>query len=406
MKFFPTLLPNLRPIGPMLPLLMACAMAPALAAAADLKIALIAGKTGALEPYARETETGFMMGLEYLTGGKMEINGRKLKVIVKDDQSKPDLGRTLLAEAYGDDKVDIAVGTSSSGSALAMLPVAAEYKKVLVVEPAVADAITGEKWNRYVFRTARNSMQDALAAASTLKSGSVAFLAQDYAFGRDAVKAAKEALAATGSGAKVVHEEYAPHAATDFTASAQRIFAALKDKPQPRVLAIIWAGPNPMNKIADMKPERFGISLAPGGNILPVMKTWKSFGGTEGTIYYYYAFPKNKMNDWFVAEHEKRYKSPPDMFTAGGFAAASAVVSALKKAGAGAGDSDKLIAAMEGMSFDTPKGSMTFRAQDHQALQAMYHFRIKKQQKGEYDLLELVREIPASELPLPIRNKR
>lgn len=406
MKFFPTPLPNLRPIGPMLPLLMACAMAPALAAAADLKIALIAGKTGALEPYARETETGFMMGLEYLTGGKMEINGRKLKVIVKDDQSKPDLGRTLLAEAYGDDKVDIAVGTSSSGSALAMLPVAAEYKKVLVVEPAVADAITGEKWNRYVFRTARNSMQDALAAASTLKSGSVAFLAQDYAFGRDAVKAAKEALAATGSGAKVVHEEYAPQAATDFTASAQRIFAALKDKPQPRVLAIIWAGPNPMNKIADMKPERFGISLAPGGNILPVMKTWKSFGGTEGTIYYYYAFPKNKMNDWFVAEHEKRYKSPPDMFTAGGFAAASAVVSALKKAGAGAGDSDKLIAAMEGMSFDTPKGSMTFRAQDHQALQAMYHFRIKKQQKGEYDLLELVREIPASELPLPIRNKR
>ena len=100
----------------------------ALAAGPDLKIALIAGKTGALEAYAKETETGFMMGLEYLTGGKMEINGRKLKVIVKDDQSKPDLGRTLLAEAYGDDKADIAVGTTSSGSALAMLPVAKEYK--------------------------------------------------------------------------------------------------------------------------------------------------------------------------------------------------------------------------------------------------------------------------------------
>src|SRR5213595_623824 len=137
-------------------------------AADDFKVALIAGKTGVLEQYAKETETGFMMGLEYLTGGKMQINGRKLTVIVKDDQSKPDLGRALLAEAYGDDKVDIAVGTSSSGSAIAMLPVALEYKKVLIVEPAVADAITGDKWNRYVFRTSRSSMQEALAAASTL----------------------------------------------------------------------------------------------------------------------------------------------------------------------------------------------------------------------------------------------
>jgi branched-chain amino acid transport system substrate-binding protein len=48
---------------------------------------------------------------------------------------------------------------------------------------------------------------------------------------------------------------------------------------------------------------------------------------------------------------------------------------------------------------------MTFRKEDHQALQAMYHFRIKKAQKGEWDLLELVREIPASQLPIPIRNK-
>jgi branched-chain amino acid transport system substrate-binding protein len=374
------------------------------AAGPDVKIALIAGKTGALEAYARETETGFMLGLEYLTGGKMEINGRKIKVIVKDDQGKPDLGRTLLAEAYGDDKVDIAVGTTSSGSAIAMLPVAKEYKKVLVIEPAVADAITGDKWNRYIFRTARSSMQDAMAAASTLKSGSVGFLAQDYAFGRDAVAAGKDALAATGSKAKVVHEEYAPANTTDFTAPAQRLFDALRDKPEPRLLQIVWAGPNPMNKLADMKPERYGVTLAPGGNILPILKTWKNFAGTQGTIYYYYGFPKNKMNDWLVSEHRRRFKVPPDMFTAGGFAAASAVVTALSKVPGG--DSEKLVAAMEGMDFDTPKGKMTFRKEDHQALQTMYHFKIKKDQKDEWDLLELVREIPVADMPLPVRNKR
>ena len=247
-------------------------------------------------------------------------------------------------------------------------------------------------------------MQDAMAAASLLKAGSVGFLAQDYAFGKDAVKAGRDALAATGSKAKVVHEEYAPQTTSDFTASAQRLFDALKDKPQPRILQIIWAGPNPMNKLADMHPERYGITLAPGGNILPVMKTWKSHAGTQGAIYYYYNFPKNKMNDWLVTEHQRRFKSPPDMFTAGGFAAASAVVTALTKAGGG--DSEKLVAAMEGMDFDTPKGKMTFRKEDHQALQSMYHFRIKKDQANEWDLLELVREIPAADIPLPVRVKR
>jgi branched-chain amino acid transport system substrate-binding protein len=375
------------------------------AAAQDFKIALIAGKTGPLEAYAKQTETGFMMGLEYLTGGTMAIDGRKIKVIVKDDQNKPDIGKAALAEAYGDDKVDLAVGTTNSGVALAMLPVAEEYKKVLIVEPAVADAITGEKWNRYVFRTGRSSTQDAVAAAAIYPGEvNVATLAQDYAFGRDGIQAYKDALGKINPKAKIVHEEYAPQATTDFTAPAQRLFDALKDKPGRKVIVIVWAGPHPMTKIADLRPERFGIELAPGGNILPVMKGWKQFGGVEGSIYYYYSFPKNKLNDWLVAEHEKRFKSPPDFFTAGGFAAASAALSALRKAKSG--DGDKLIAAMEGMEFDTPKGRMTFRKEDHQAMQNMYHFRIKKAQSGEWDLLDLVREIPAAELPIPVRNKR
>ncbi|MGZ5649366.1 MAG: substrate-binding domain-containing protein [Usitatibacter sp.] len=375
------------------------------AAGEDLRIALILGKTGPFEAYAKETETGFMMGLEYLTDGKMELDGRKIRIFVKDDQLKPDLAKAALGEAYGDDKVAIAVGTTSSGATLAMLPVAEEYKKVLIVEPAVADSITGEKWNRYVFRTSRNSTQDGLAGAATLMGeASIAFLAQDYAFGRDGVKAAKDALAAMGSKAKIVHEEYVPQNTTDFTAPAQRIFDALKSKPAPRILAIIWAGAHPLGKIADLKPDRYGIMLAPGGNILRFLKTWKSYAGTEGAIFYYYGFPKNAMNDWLVAEHMKRFKAPPDMFTAGGFTAASAVITALKQARST--QTEKLIATMEGMDFETPKGRMTFRREDHQAMQAMYHFRIKKEQKGEWDLLELVREIPASELPVPIRNKR
>ena len=377
------------------------------AAAQDIRIAHVYDKTGPLEAYAKQSSIGFAMGLEYATGGKMELLGRKLVVIEKDTQNKPDVGKAQLAAAYGDDKVDIAVGPVNSGVALAMLPVAEEYKKILVVEPAVADSITGANWNRYIFRTARNSTQDGLAGAATLKGeASIATLAQDYAFGHDGVKALKEALAAVGSKAKIVHEEYAPQQTTDFTAAAERLFDALKDKPGRKVIAIVWAGPNPMTKLAALKPERFGIELAPGGNILPVMKSWKSFAGVEGAIYYYYAFPKNKMNDWLVKEHEKRYGQPPDFFTCGGFAAAVAIADAVKKVGGT--DTEKLIAAMEGMSFETPKGTMTFRKEDHQAMQDMYAFRIKKaqDQKNEWDLLDLVRVIPASELPVPIKNNR
>ena len=370
----------------------------------EIRIAHVYDKTGPLEAYAKQSHTGLMMGLEYLTGGSMAIGGRKLVVIEKDTQSKPDVGKSELGAAFGDDKADIAIGPVNSGVGIAMLPVAEEYKKILVVEPAVADSITGDKWNRYIFRTSRNSTQDAVAGAAALPANaSIGTLAQDYAFGRDGVKAFKEALAAVGSKAKIVHEEYAPQQTTDFTAPAQRLFEALKDKPGRKVIVVIWAGPHPMAKLMDLKPERFGIEVAPGGNILPVMKGWKSFAGTEGAIYYYYGFPRNKMNDWLVREHEKRYGQPPDFFTAGGFAAASAVVTAIRKAGGT--DTEKLIAAMEGMSFETPKGTMTFRREDHQALQPMYHFRIKKSQKNEWDLLELVREIPASQLPIPIRNK-
>jgi branched-chain amino acid transport system substrate-binding protein len=49
--------------------------------------------------------------------------------------------------------------------------------------------------------------------------------------------------------------------------------------------------------------------------------------------------------------------------------------------------------------------AMWERKEDHQAMQPMYHWRMKKDQKGEWDLLELVAEIPASKLPIPIRNK-
>ena len=109
-------------------------------------------------------------------------------------------------------------------------------------------------------------------------------------------------------------------------------------------------------------------------------------------------------DDWLVTEHQKRFNVPPDLFTAGGFVTAAAIVAGLKKAGSA--ESEKLIAAMEGMEFDTPKGKMTFRKEDHQAMQSMYHFRIKADPAFAWGVPELVREIKPEEMNIPIRNKQ
>ncbi|WP_457418101.1 substrate-binding domain-containing protein [Roseateles sp. P5_E7] len=377
----------------------------ALAADKEIRIAHVYSKTGPLEAYGKQTQIGFMMGLDYATGGTMTVAGKKLVVIEKDDQGKPDVGKSLLAAAYGDDKADIAVGPSSSGVALAMLPVAEEYKKILLVEPAVADSITGEKWNKYIFRTGRNSSQDAIgnAVAADVAGLNIGVLAQDYAFGRDGVKAFKEAL----KKAKIVHEEYLPTATTDFTAGIQRLVDALKDKPGPKVIAVVWAGATPpFGALAALDlQKRYGIGVGTGGNILPAMTAYKQFPGMEGATYYYFGIPKNPVNEWLVANHYKQFKAPPDFFTAGGMSAAIALVEALKKTG-GDTTTNKLIKTMEGMSFETPKGRMTFRAEDHQAMQSMYHFKIKVDPAFPWGVPELVREIKPEEMQVPIRNKR
>ena len=373
--------------------------------AEPIKIAQVVGLTGFLEAYAKQSINGFQLGLEYATKGTMKLLDRPIQIITKDTQAKPEVGKQMLAEAFKDDKADLAVGGVSSPVAKAMLPVAEEFKKILIVEPAVADSITGEDWNRYIFRTGRNSSQDAISnAVAIAKPGVViATLAQDYAFGRDGVKAYKEA--AEAKGAKVVHEEYAPINTNDFTAPVQRIIQAMKDLKGDKYIFIIWAGKGNPFKIAKMKlDEKYGIKISTGGNILDALALYKPLVGMKGSIYYYYEIPKNEMNDWFVKEHMKRFNAPPDFFTCGGFAAAMAVVTAIQKAGST--DTEKLIAAMEGMHFQTPKGEMVFRPEDHQALQSMYAFKIKVDPNVKWAIPELVQELTWKDMDIPIRNKK
>lgn len=376
--------------------------APAEEEKGPIKIGLLASQTGVLEAYGKQTIEGFQLGLEYATGGTMEVNGRKIELVIEDTETKPEVAVQKATKLLEDDKVDILVGSSSSGDTLAVLPLAEEYQRVMIVEPAVADTITGANWNKYIFRTARNSSQDAVAGAAAIaKPGvKIATLAPDYSFGRDGIAAFKEA--AVKLGAEIVLEEYADPKATDFTANIQKIIDA-----KPDYLFVVWAGANsPWNQIADMKVQDNGIKISTGAPDIAALKTMGALVGMEGFTVYYYDLPNNAVNTWLVEEHKKRFEGRvPDLFTPGGMSAAIAAVEALKKTN-GDASADALIAAMEGMSFETPKGTMTFRPEDHQALQTLYAIRLETKEGFDYPVPVLIRELSPEETAPPIRNQK
>lgn len=364
-----------------------------------IKIGVLASLTGALESYGKQTQRGFDLGIEYATNGSMEVNGKKIEIVYEDTETKPEVAVQKATKLLEDDKVDFLVGSSSSGDTLAVLPLAEEYEKIMVVEPAVADSITGSEFNDYIFRTGRNSSQDAYAAAAAIagKGVKIATFAPDYSFGWDGVKAFK--TAAEELGAEIVLEEYADPAATDFTSNLQKVIDA-----KPDYLFVVWAGANsPWNQIADLKIQEKGIKISTGAPDIIALKFMNPLIGMEGFSVYYHTLPQNEVNKWLVDEHQKRFNEVPDLFTPGGMSTAISIVEALKKS-QGDVDAKKLIGIMEGMSFETPKGKMTFREEDHQALQSMYSIRLEQQEGIDYPVPVLIRELSPEETAPPVMN--
>ncbi|WGV62562.1 substrate-binding domain-containing protein [Brevibacillus brevis] len=367
-----------------------------------IKVGVLASLTGPLESYGKQTARGFELGLDYATEGKREIAGKKIEFVVEDTETKPDVAVQKATKLLETDKVDFLVGSSSSGDTLAVLPLAEEYKKIMVVEPAVADSITGKNWNKYIFRTGRNSSQDAVAGAAAIasKGTKIATMAQDSAYGREGIEAFK--TAAEKLGAVIIEEQYVDTSTTDFTANIQKIISA-----KPEYVFITWAGSNsPWKQLQDMQVQQKGIKVSTGAPDIAALKTMEAMIGMEGFSVYYHSLPKTKMNDWLIDEHKNRFQGEiPDLFTAGGMTAAVAIVEALKKTNADT-DSEKLIAAMEGMTFDSPKGQMKFRVDDHQALQTLYAIKLEKKDGVDHPVPVLVREMTMEETAPPVRNQK
>ncbi len=389
-----------------------------------IKVGLITDVTGALAIYGTMILRSFMLGMEYATGGAGSVGDVysfataqenvfvldecRITVYVADDQSTPDTTATIAREMIEVKGVDILVGTASSGATATLQGIAAENQIPLIVAPAAANDITGINFNEYTFRTSRNNYQDAIneCAYLTKQYTNLVQIAPDYAFGRGSAAAFRDAC--TLDGATFVAEDiFAPLDTTDFTPYMEQI-----KNSGAEAYIVTWAGGGfvPLMQAAtDLGvTETMALGATFIDNILMPLWYGNAVGSTNGILYHYSGpAADNAANNFLKEQTKARYGVMPDLFDADGMNAAIMMIEALKIT-EGSTDSAALITAMEGMTFEGPKGIVYIRPEDHVAIQDMYILtllNITDPDANFYEYVETTRPEPPCLLPENLKDR-
>lgn len=382
----------------------------AVAASDDpIKIGVVTSVSGVLQEWGTQEIRGLQLGIDYATKGTNKVLGRDIKLIIEDDASKPQIGVQKGIKLLAEDKVDLLTGTINSAIALALQDKAKEYKKPYIVSCASSDEITGSNFNPYTFRIGRSLRQATLAGSKYIveKVGKkIAILAPDYAGGRDFADAWKKDIDANGG--KVVLELYAPLTTTDFTPYLQKIKHSEADA---LMLVVVGANfttqlPKQILELGINKKMKVSADVAD----ITFLKAFGEAGvGMVGTVMYYHELFDNPLNNWFVENHQKRFNSPPELWSASSFAAGIAMVEAINKAGSV--NADALIKAFEGLEFYGPKSlteKMRIRPEDHQAMQGVPVIELVDVKGKGYPVPKLL-ILPTAEQcapPITVQNKK
>lgn len=395
---------------------------PQLTCANPIKVGLITDASGALAIYGQMILRSFMLGMEYATGAAgtagekfdftaaqentFTLENCKITVYVADDASTPDTTATIAREMIEVKGVNILVGTVSSGATAVLQGIALENKIPLIVAPAAANDITGVNFNEYTFRTSRNNYQDAINECAYLTKQYTTFvqIAPDYAFGRGSAAAFLDACTLDG-GTFVADDIFAPLTTTDFTPYMEQI----KNSGAESYI-VTWAGAGFVPLMQAAKDQGVTETMALGATFIDnvLMPVWygDAVGSTSGILYHYSA-PKNAANDFLKAQDKARYGVMPDLFDADGMNAAIMLVEAIKATNADVTGS-VLVAAMEGISFDGPKGTINVRPEDHVAIQDMYILKLLNVTDPDanfYEYVETTRPEPPCLLPETLKAR-
>lgn len=330
-----------------------------------VRVGIVYSRTGLLSAYGAQYIQGLRLGLSYLTKGTNRVNGHKIEITAVDDGTDPAKAvsavRDLIGRGY-----KIIGGSTSSGVALQVAPLAEQNRVLFISGPAASDAVTGN--NRYTFRSGRQSVQDVLAVREILGNSTgrrITVLAQDSAFGNGNVAAVRTYLGGRGH---TVSSILVPLSAQDFTPYAQRARQA-----NPDLLFIAWAGTT--GPALWRALDQQGADKAKIATGLAERNTWSAYPtGIQFLSHYVDTAPKTKINTWLRATMRKRNQKP-DIFTPDGFVAAQMIVRAVARGGGS--DVNRMISALEGWKFVGPKGQQQIRKADHAMLQPMFHVRLR-----------------------------
>ncbi|MBQ1072160.1 substrate-binding domain-containing protein [Micromonospora sp. C31] len=332
-------------------------------AAAPVKVGLVYSQSGALASYGKQYIEGFRAGLDFATKGTNKVGDRAVEVTEVDDAGDPAKAVSAAKDLIGKGNKIIA-GSTASGVALQVAPIAAQNKVLFISGPAATDAVTGA--NKYTFRSGRQSYQDVVTAKSFIGDPAgkkVVVFAQDGAFG-DANEAAVKAV--IGGAGAAVSSVRAPASATEFTPFASQIKSA-----KPDLLFVAWAGTTApaMWQTLDQQGVLSSTTVVTG---LDIRASWPTFGAAGAKISFLSHY-FDGASDNEAVQALKAKVGTVDLFHPDGFAAAQMVVRAIEEGG---DDVEKMIKALEGWSFDGVKGKMTIRAEDHALLQPMFQAKL------------------------------
>ncbi|MCT9001480.1 substrate-binding domain-containing protein [Microbacterium memoriense] len=354
---------------------------------AEITIGVITSETGALASYGKQYLDGFKAGLDYATDGSNEVNGTKITVDYRDDAGDVDTAVGAAKELIGEG-VTILAGSAASGVAAAVAEQAGQNRVLFVSGPAAADALTGI--NEYTFRSGRQSAQDVATAGTflgDLSGKTVTVFAQNTAFGQGNEAAVKAILGAKGA---TVNSVLVAEDVTEFTPFAQQILTG-----SPDLVFVAWAGAT-SGAMWQAMSQQGVLDAVPVVTGLGDAATFGAYGEASEKIsflnYYFPGGPESDVNDAMI-ELVEAAGGTPDLFTPDGFNAAIMLVHAIAE---GRGDVDAMVSALEGFTFDGPKGSLTVRAGDHALIQEMYQ--VKLVAGGDSFVPELVDTVAAEDV--------
>ena len=339
----------------------------AFAQGAKIKVGLMLPYTGIYAQLGVAITNGFKLAVAE-NGGK--LGGREIEYFTVDDESDPSKATDNANKLVTRDKVDVLVGTVHSGVEMGIVKIARESGVLHINPNAGAAAATGALCAPNIFRTSFTNWQPAYPMGKVLADRGikrVVTLTHKYAAGDEAFEGFKEGF--TKAGGTVVKELSLPFPSEEFQSLLTEI-ASIK----PDAVFVFFAGSAGIKLIKDWKAAGLKGKIGLYGSGFLTDGILEAVGdaaeGIETTLHYGDGIetPKNKT---FRLNYAKTFKLQPDVYAVQGYDAGQLLVAGLKAVKGDMSKKKELIAAMETVKIDSPRGTWTM-SKAHNPIQDIY----------------------------------